>query len=256
VAITPIHSVQGVGLRSPLAGEHIETQGVVTGADSKGFFIQDAKGNGDTSTSDAIFVYSPRSKPPVGALVKVSGKVVDFQHDPDGNERPTTQIMGHNTEVIAREGPSVEPVWLTANSVPEDPEALAQYLNSLEGMLVGIEPGATFIAPSNPFGDYVVLPKGSDATRTPHGGVIIDPKNPHRWYPGFRIRSRDAPQVNVGGATDQSGDRSPQLQVLLISDRGPGWSSGCQSRNHRRAYAATRRRNPRDRSDSQWFQPR
>ncbi len=198
MAITPIHSVQGVGLRSPLAGEHIETQGVVTGTDSKGFFIQDAKGNGDTSTSDAIFVYSPRSKPPVGALVKVSGKVVDFQHDPDGNERPTTQIMGHNTEVIAREGPSVEPVWLTANSVPEDPEALAQYLTSLEGMLVGIEPGATFIAPSNPFGDYVVLPKGSDATRTPHGGVIIDPKNPHRWYPGFRIRSRDAPQVNVG----------------------------------------------------------
>ena len=198
MAMTPIHSVQGVGLRSPLAGEHIETQGVVTGTGSKGFFIQDAKGDGDTSTSDAIFVYSPRSKPPVGALVKVSGKVVDFQHDPDGNERPTTQIMGHNTEVIAREGPNVEPVWLTANSVPEDPEALAQYLNSLEGMLVGIEPGATFIAPSNPFGDYVVLPKGSDATRTPHGGVIIDPENPHRWYPGFRIRSRDAPQVNVG----------------------------------------------------------
>lgn len=198
MAVTPIYSIQGDGLRSSFAGEHIETQGVVTGTVSKGFFIQDAKGNDDASISDAIFVYSPRSKPPVGALVKVSGKVVDFQPDPDGNERPTTQIMERNTEVIASEGNSVEPVWLTADSVPEDPEALARYLNSLEGMLVGIEPGATFIAPSNPFGDYVVLPKGGNATRTPHGGVIIDPKNPHRWYPGFRIRGRDAPQVNVG----------------------------------------------------------
>jgi hypothetical protein len=185
-------------LRSPLAGEQIETQGVVTGTGSKGFFVQDATGDGDDGTSDAIFVYSPRSEPPVGALVKVSGKVVDFQHDPDGNERPTTQIMGRSTEVIALDGPSIEPVWLTADSVPEEPEALALYLNSLEGMLVGIEAGATFVAPSNPFGDYVVLPKGGDAIRTPHGGVIIDPQNPHRWYPGFRIKARGAPQVNVG----------------------------------------------------------
>jgi predicted extracellular nuclease len=100
--MTPIYSIQGVGLRSPLAGEQIETQGVVTGTGSKGFFIQDAKGNGDTSTSDAIFVYSPRSKPPVGALVKVSGKVVDFQHDPDGNERPTTQIIGLPSDLVGR----------------------------------------------------------------------------------------------------------------------------------------------------------
>ncbi len=197
MAMTPIHAIQGVELRSPLAGEQIDTRGVVTGTGSKGFFIQDAKGD-DAGTSKAIFVYSRRSKPPVGALVKVSGKVVDFRHDPDGNERPTTQIMARSTEVIARDAPGIEPVWLTASNVPEEPEALARYLNSLEGMLVGIEPGATFIAPSNPFGDYVVLPRGSHAARTPHGGVIIDPENPQRWFPGFRIRGRGAPQVHVG----------------------------------------------------------
>ena len=198
MAITPIYSIQGSGLRSPLAGEHIETQGVVTGTVSKGFFIQDAVGDGDRSSSDAIFVYSPRSKPPLGALVEVSGEVVEFEHDTDGNDRPTTQIMGRAAEVIDMQGPGIEPVWLTAGSVPVDPEALARYLGSLEGMLVGIEPGATFIAPSNPFGDYVVLPKGGDAKRTPHGGVIIDPENPLRWFPGFRILGREAPRVNVG----------------------------------------------------------
>ena len=121
VTITRIYSIQGVGLRSPLAGKDIETEGVVIGTGSKGFFIQDAKGDDNASTSDAIFVYSPSSKPPVWALVIVSGKVVDFQHDPDGNERPTTQIIGRSTKVIAREGPRIEPVWLTANSVPNSP---------------------------------------------------------------------------------------------------------------------------------------
>ena len=31
--------------------------------------------------------------------------------------------------------------------------------------------GATFLAPSNPFGDYVVLPCGLEAPRTRHGGA-------------------------------------------------------------------------------------
>ena len=198
VAITPIHSIQGAGLRSPLEGEHIETQGVVTGTGSRGFFIQDPKGNGDANVSDAIFVYSPQSTPPVGASVTVSGEVVNFKHDPDGDERPTTQIVERHTKVIARDGPRIEPVWLTAEGVSKDREALARYLNGLEGMLVGIEPGVTFIAPSNPFGDYVVLPAGDDAKRTPHGGVLINSKNPQRWFPGFRVRGRGAPQVNVG----------------------------------------------------------
>ena len=218
MAVTSISSIQGVGLCSPLAGELTETQGVVTGTGTKGFFIQDPEGIAETRTSNAIFVYSPRSKPPVGALVAVSGKVVDFQHDLDGNERPSTQIVGRNTKVIARDGPRIEPAWLTAITVSKDPEELAQYLNSLEGMLVGIQLGATFIAPSNPFGDYVVLPKGSDAKRTPHGGVIIDSKNPNRWFPGFRVRNGEAPAGQRRSAIAQSCDRPPQLQVLLLSN--------------------------------------
>lgn len=196
--LTPIYVIQGRGLTSDYADRHVETQGVVTGTLSKGYFIQDVKGDDDVGTSDGIFVFSPRSKPPVGAMVSVRGRVVDYQPGPEGYGRPTTQIMASNTQVVAAEGPKLKPIWLTVNSLPSDPAALARYLNSLEGMLVGIEPGATFIAPSNPFGDYVVLPKGGDALRTPFGGVMIDPQNPHRWFPGFRLNPHSAPLVNVG----------------------------------------------------------
>jgi predicted extracellular nuclease len=193
---TPIHAIQGSDLRSPLAGTEVRTRGVVTGTTRKGFFIQDPDG-GEAGCSHAIFVFSPRRKPPVGALVEVQGQVTDFSLDE--MERPTTQIHAVDTRTLDDEGPRLKPVWLTAERIALDNDALAAYLNSIEGMLVGIEAGATFVAPSNPFGDYVVVPAGTNATRTRHGGVLVDPHNPERWYPGFRIVDYSrAPQVNVG----------------------------------------------------------
>ncbi len=80
-----------------------------------------------------------------------------------------------------------------------EPKVLAAFLNHLEGMLVGIPAGATFVAPSNPFGDYVCVPPDADLVRTEHGGVLIDPLLPERWLPGFRVSNYgDAPTVNVG----------------------------------------------------------
>jgi predicted extracellular nuclease len=193
---TPIHVIQGSGLWSPLAGTEVRTRGVVTGTTRKGFFVQDPDG-GEEGCSHAIFVYSPRSQPPLGALVEVEGKVVDFRMEE--TERPTTQIQAADMRTLDDEGPRLKPIWLTADRLALDNDALAAYLNSIEGMLVGIEAGATFVAPSNPFGDYVVVLAGTEAVRTRHGGVLIDPENPQRWYPGFRIVDYSrAPQVNVG----------------------------------------------------------
>jgi predicted extracellular nuclease len=193
---TPIHVIQGSGLWSPLAGTGVRTGGVVSGTTRKGFFVQDPDG-GEEGCSHAIFVYSPRRQPPLGALVEVEGKVVDFLLEE--SERPTTQIQVADMRTLDEEGPGLKPIWLTADRLALDNAALAAYLNSIEGMLVGIESGATFVAPSNPFGDYVVLPAGTEAVRTRHGGVLIDPENPQRWYPGFRIVDYSrAPQVDVG----------------------------------------------------------
>ncbi|MHC4887018.1 MAG: hypothetical protein ACYTGH_18230, partial [Planctomycetota bacterium] len=174
--LTPIHVIQGAGVMSPLAGQTVCTRGVVTGAARKGFFIQDPVRNPDPMTSDGLFVFSRRERLPVGALVELTGRVDDFVKDE--NERPTTQLKLKEWTVIEPQGPAIEPVWIGAETMPEDPAALARTLNGLEGMLVGIEAGAIFIAPSNPFGDYVVAPKvddlGSDPARTEQGGVVIE----------------------------------------------------------------------------------
>jgi predicted extracellular nuclease len=78
---------------------------------------------------------------------------------------------------------------------------VAGLLESMEGMLVEFPAGMRFIAPSNPFGDYVLTfdAAGESEVRTPEGGVLISPSNPNRWYPGFRVYDyRHARQVNVG----------------------------------------------------------
>jgi uncharacterized protein len=197
LALSPIHVVQGPGLTSPFASKTVRVRGVVTGRSRKGYFVQDPEGSADPLCSDAIFVYSPRRKARVGVLVELVGVVVDFTRGENG--RPTTQLKPFKTRKLSKRGPRIEPVWLTAEHLPTDAEGLARYLNGLEGMLVGIPAGSIFAAPSNPFGDYVCAPPGIVGLRAPNGGVVVDPDNPHRWLPGFRIVDyRIAPIVNVG----------------------------------------------------------
>ena len=194
---TPIQHIQGPELLSPLAGRRVTTRGVVTGATRKGFFIQDPRGDKRQPGSHGLFVFERRRRPPLGSLVEVSGEVVDYKVG--DNDRPTTQLKERSTRLLERVGPPIRPVWLTAERVLVPGPRLAELLNQLESMLVGIEAGATFVAPSNPFGDYVLLPPHADLRRTPQGGVLIDPQAPDRWLPGFRLLDyARAPTVNVG----------------------------------------------------------
>ena len=171
-------------------------RGVVTGSSRKGFFIQDPEGGGGDA-SCGLFVFERSQRPPLGSRVEVHGRVVDYV--PDENARPTTQLEEQLTRVLDENGPTIEPVWLTAAEVEVPPAELARRLNSLEGMLVGVEAGSTFVAPSNPFGDYVVLPPGASLTRTKQGGVLIDPELPERWLPSLRVIDyAEAPRVHVG----------------------------------------------------------
>ncbi len=182
---------------SPLNGQDVATSGVVTGTTRKGFFIQDPDGDVNAAESQGVFVLERGKKPTVGSLVAVLGSVVDYQ--PDEDSRPTTQILAKAVQELEFYGPEIKPVWLTAANVLGNAKDLAVFLNSLEGMLVGVAAGATFTAPSNPFGDYVVAPAEADLVRTGQGGVLIDPERPERWLPGFRLLNYDeAPTVNVG----------------------------------------------------------
>lgn len=200
----PIHEVQGNGLYSPLAEQHIRTDGVVTGVLRRGFYLQTPSRKWDGACSDALFVYSRDWRPELGMQLEISGEVVDYlQHD---HAKPVTQlhldqvkIQNHDCDTCG-----IEPIVLTPEVLPLNHAALAHKLNSLEGMVLRIEAGQTFIAPSNPFGDYVValddgVIEDSSDTRTSLGGVLISPNDPNRWYPGFRVYNYNhAHRLNVG----------------------------------------------------------
>ncbi len=220
--ITPIRDIQGPGLFSPLAKRHVTTRGVVTGATRKGFFIQDPRGDPDHDASHGLFVFDRRSKPAVGSLVEVSGEVIDYQAEDDA--RPTTQLIEKTTQVLTDRGPALQPVWLTAERVLVPRAELSRFLNRHEGMLVGVPAGSTFVAPSNAYGDYVVLPPGADLTRSEYGGVLIDPTEPERWLPGFRLLDyAEAPRVNVGAELLEAvtGPLNFRVASFQIATAGP-----------------------------------
>ena len=75
---TPIYTIQGSGLSTPIPGI-VSTKGVVVGdfegtAAASGFYIQDLNGDGDPATSDGIFIYTGSSNlVSVGQVVRVTG---------------------------------------------------------------------------------------------------------------------------------------------------------------------------------------
>jgi uncharacterized protein len=198
-----IEELQGMELFSPYAGQIVRTRGVMTARTRHGFFVQNLEPDPASigRASSAIYVANqlPRGTPipQPGALVDVQGTVLDFQRDE--NDKPCTQLLLQSVAFL-REAPQYPSVfWLTADNLALDNAALARLLNAYEFMLAGVRAGAIFSQPSNPFGDYVVLPKGLNAPRSRLGSALMDPENPERWYPGFRMtRTDQAPLVDVG----------------------------------------------------------
>lgn len=76
---TAIPAVQGTTDTSPLAGQNVTVEGTVIGdfqqGGFKGYFIQDA-GDGNTATSDGVFVYAPNGTDVnLGDVVRITGEV-------------------------------------------------------------------------------------------------------------------------------------------------------------------------------------
>ncbi|MEL1263538.1 ExeM/NucH family extracellular endonuclease [Pseudoxanthomonas putridarboris] len=100
-----IGQVQGDGARSPLDGQTVTVEGVVTGAFFEGlggFFVQDA-GDGDPETSDALFVAIEDGTPPptlvAGDRVRVRGIVGERKTGGDATlttlHAPRIEMRGH-----------------------------------------------------------------------------------------------------------------------------------------------------------------
>lgn len=100
-SVITIGRVQGHGDRSPMEGQPVIVEGVVTGDFRDGlggFFLQDA-GDGDAETSDALFVVPPKSLKAAlkaGDAVRVHGLVVE---DPgDGKAGTLTTLQAERIE--------------------------------------------------------------------------------------------------------------------------------------------------------------
>ncbi len=82
---TAISQVQGRQAQSPLAGQQISVEGIIT-LDSRqqggfrGFYLQqaDAETDDDPTTSEALFIYTNRTTGQVGHRVRVRGRVKEF----------------------------------------------------------------------------------------------------------------------------------------------------------------------------------
>ena len=226
-----IKQIQGTGLHSPLAGERVKTRGLVIGLLRRGFFLQTPGVKWDGQSSDGIFVYSPDWLAPQGVMVEVLGEVIDYlKHD---TAKPVSQIHMDSLRVLKNSDArgkayQVEPIELSQDFIPADNHALAKLLNSLSGMLILIKAGQTFIAPSNPYGDYVLALDAdqfdNSSSRSEHGGALIDGDNPHRWYPGFRATNYNhAPRLNVGTRllTDVCGPLNYRVDSYQLSVSDP-----------------------------------
>ncbi len=196
-----IRELQGDGMLSAYSGQLVTTSGVVTGVLRRGFFIQMPNVEWDGVGSNAIYVYSPDWQATKGAEVVVVGDCVDYRKD--DNAKPVTQLHFDSAKVKQTDGPEIAPIFLTRELLNKNYGDLAILLNSLEGMLLAIEPDQTFVAPSNRYGDYVLALDADEmddsGLRTHYGGFIPQADDELRWLPGFRVTNYNhAPRLNIG----------------------------------------------------------
>ncbi len=173
---TPIYDIQGSGTTSSYAGTTVTTRGVVTKINNNGYFLQDPVGDGNSATSDGIFVFT--SSPPyvsAGQLLQITGPVSEFNTGAATNSitlaNPVTEFSFPST-IYAGTG-TVTPTVITL------PVATAGGLERYEGMLLTIN--TPLVASQNYFqGRYGQVTLAANAR-------LAKPTDVHR--PGVQAQS-------------------------------------------------------------------
>ena len=167
--VTLIHDIQGAGAASPMSGQTVTIEGIVTGVDDEigsnfvrtfpadaGIFVQEEPTDADTdpATSEGIYIafVSDRGDYPAGTRVRVNGRVRE-----NFGETRIEETFGQEPE---RLGEAAVPA-----AVPIDPaQAAAQtaparaYYETLEGMNVRLDTGTATSGSRNKFGETFMTP--------------------------------------------------------------------------------------------------
>ncbi|MDD5543840.1 MAG: Ig-like domain repeat protein [Acidobacteriia bacterium] len=183
-----IHSIQGNGLTSPFTGTVVTTTGIVTAVKNNGFFLQtpDSAVDGDSDTSEGIFVFtgsSPPSAAAVGNSVNVSGTVQEFVPASDPASPPSTEIGGTISVVLNSTGNSL-PAAIPLTGADLSPSGSAEQLERLEGMRVHVE-SLTVVSPTQ---GNIDEPTATAVSTGVFYGVITGTTRPFR-EPGIDILS-------------------------------------------------------------------
>ncbi len=132
--LTLISAIQGAGAASPLEGQRVKVQAVVTVVSDQlnGFFLQEeaADSDGDAATSEGVFVFTG-SDPTVsvGDVVEFDANVAEFFG--------LTQLSGLGDIAIIAQGADLPPAVAFTLPLPNATDPAAFY-ESLEGMLVRV----------------------------------------------------------------------------------------------------------------------
>ncbi len=115
-----IAQIQGSGLASPMAGNVVVTEGIVTAQKfNNGFFMQTATAevDADPATSEGIFVFTSAAPPAsasVGNRVRVTATVTEFTPGSDLNQLPITELVSPTVQLVSTGNPLPAPVLLTS----------------------------------------------------------------------------------------------------------------------------------------------
>ncbi len=125
-SITPIYDIQGTENASPLIGNSITTEGIVTAVfpNLNGYYLQDESGDGNILSSDGVFVYAPGNTAVVGQKLRLNATVAEFNS--------VTELTGPSNVQILGTGFVVAPTDISL------PEMVDGDLERYEGMLVRI----------------------------------------------------------------------------------------------------------------------
>lgn len=195
-----IMQIQGSSQWSPLKGRFVETSGVVTlvTARKDGFWLQDPAGDGDSATSDGVFVAAIPGVvyPEVGDSVRILGRVEEEQK---GNELPRTRLyMVQSPETLSKGNPLPKPVPIVKLPDVSMAEGVAAW-EALEGMRVSVE-NAPVISPTSRFREFDVLAPGNAVPGSgyhPETGRLI-----MRSLGGDQV-DYDPERIMVGDATQE-----------------------------------------------------
>ena len=220
---TRIYQVQGAGHVSPLAERVVSVPGVVTAVRPNSFMVQDAEGDGNIATSDAILVFRTGigASVTVGQAVTVSGRVTEFR--PGGSASANLSTTELTSPTVTPGGPGatiaqtviglggrVPPTTVIDDDATGDVETSGSFdptsdgidfYESLEAMLLRVD-DPVVVGPRNGFGEVWVLANdGAGAgIRTDRQGVVIRPDdfNPERIQLDDDVAPGATPGVNVG----------------------------------------------------------